>query len=78
MHVMTRTYAVGKIIASETRFDGTSVSYGYDADGNLATAAYPGETLSFMYDGDGLRMSASNSVGVVTNEKKLRGQALRG
>ena len=64
---MTRTYAVGGVVSSETRFDGSEVAYGYDADGNLASLAFPGETLSFAYDGDGLLVSASNSVGVVSN-----------
>ena len=66
--VLERTYAVERLVSSETRFDGTAVSYAYDADANLASAAYPDETLAFTYDGDGLRTSASNSVGVVTNE----------
>ena len=66
--VLERTYAVERLVSSETRFDGTAVSYAYDADANLASTAYPDETLAFTYDGDGLRTSASNSVGVVTNE----------
>ena len=65
---MSREYLVGGFVASETRFDGTSVAYGYDADGNLASAAYPGEALSFSYDGDGLMLSASSPAGVVSNE----------
>jgi len=64
---MTRTYAVGGVVSSETRFDGSEVAYGYDADGNLASLAFPDETLSFAHDGDGLLVSASNSVGVVSN-----------
>ena len=64
---MTRTYAVGDIVASETRFDGTEVSYGYDSSANLAAIAYSDETLSFSYDADGLLTSASNVVGMVTN-----------
>ena len=65
--VMTRSYDVGRLVASETRFDGTTVAYDYDTDANLSSVAYPGETLSFGYDADGLLTSASNSVGVVTN-----------
>ena len=64
---MTRAYAVGDLVASETRFDGTTVTYDYDAGANLSSVAYPGETLSFSYDADGLLTSVSNSVGVVTN-----------
>ena len=64
---MTREYMLGNLVASETRFDGTTVGYGYDADGNLSTLAFPDETLSFAYDGDGLLVSASNSVGTVSN-----------
>ena len=64
---MSREYAVGGVVASETRFDGTTVTYGYDTDGNLASVSLPGETLSFAYDGDGLLLAASNSVGVVSN-----------
>ena len=64
---MTRTYAVGDAVSSETRFDGTEVHYGYDTDGNLASLSFPGETLSFAYDIDGLLVSASNSVGAVSN-----------
>ena len=66
--VMTREYLVGDIVASETRFDGSEVAYGYDTDGNQTSISYPGETLSFSYDGDGLMLSASNSVGVFSNE----------
>ena len=64
---MSRSYAVGDKVASETRFDGTQVAYGYDAAGNLSTVSYPGETLAFAYDRDGLLTSASNAVGVVSN-----------
>ena len=64
---MTRTYAVGRLVSSETRFDGTEVAYGYDEDGNLSSVEYPGETLAFRYDGDGLMLSASNVAGVVSN-----------
>lgn len=66
--VMAREYLVGDFVASETRFDGTTVQCGYDIDGNQTSIAYPGETLSFSYDGDGLMLTASNSVGVVSNE----------
>ena len=65
---MAHEYLVGDFVASETRFDGTTVQCGYDIDGNQTSIAYPGETLSFSYDGDGLMLSASNSVGVVSNE----------
>ena len=65
--VMTRTYALGELVAYETRFDGTTVAYDYDTDANLSSVAYTGETLSFGYDADGLLTSASNSSGVVTN-----------
>ena len=65
---MAHEYLVGDVVSSETRFDGTTVDYGYDADGNQTTIAYLDETLSFFYDGDGLMLSASNSVGVVSNE----------
>ena len=66
--VLTREYLVGDVVSSETRFDGTAVQYGYDTDGNQTSISYPGETLSFSYDGDGLMLTASNSVGVVSNE----------
>ena len=65
---MTREYAVGSVVSSETRFDGTAVQYGYDTDGNQTSISYPDETLSFSYDGDGQMLSASNYVGVVSNE----------
>ncbi len=65
---MSCEYAVGGFVSSVTRFDGTAVSYGYDADGNLATAAYPDSTLAFSYDGDGLLTSATNATGTVSNE----------
>ena len=64
---MAREYLVGGLVASETRFDGTRVQYGYDRDGNLASVAYPGETFSFSYDPDGLMTSAANSSGTITN-----------
>ena len=64
---MTRTYALGKMVASETRFDGSSVAYGYDSAANLASVAYPDETLRFGYDRDGLMTSAANASGTVSN-----------
>ena len=66
--VMTRRYSVGDIVSSETRFDGSVVSYGYDRDGNLNTVAYPDDTVRLSHDGDGLCTSASNSAGMVSNE----------
>ena len=65
--VMTRTYALGKMVASEARFDGTLVAYGYDSDANLASVAYPDDTLRFGYDRDGLMTSAANASGTVSN-----------
>ena len=65
--VLRRTYALGNMVASETRFDGTSVAYGYDSDANLATVAYPDGTLRFGYDGDGLMTSAEGAAGLVSN-----------
>ncbi len=65
--VMTRRYAVGDIVSSETRFDGSVVSYGYDRDGNLNMVAYPDDTVRLSHDGDGLCTSASNSAGMVSN-----------
>ena len=53
--------------AFETRFDGTTVDYGYGMDGNLTSIAYLDETLSFSYDGDGLMLSASNLAGAVSS-----------
>ena len=64
---MTRTYALGKMVASETRFDGTQVACGYDSDANLASVAYPDDTLRFGYDRDGLLTSAANASGTVSN-----------
>ena len=64
---MTRTYALGEMVASETRFDGTSVAYGYDSGANLASVAYPDDTLRFGYDRDGLMTSAANASGTVSN-----------
>lgn len=65
--VMTRTYALGEMVASETRFDVTQVAYGYDSDANLASVAYPDDTLRFGYDRDGLMTSAANASGTVSN-----------
>ena len=65
--VMTRRYALGDMAESETRFDGLSVAYGYGADANLATVAYPDATLRFGYDGDGLMTSAEGAAGLVSN-----------
>ena len=65
--VMARAYALGELVASETRFDGTTVAYDYDTDANFSSVVYPDETLSFGYDADGLLTSASNSSGVVAN-----------
>ncbi len=60
-------YLVSDFVASETRFDGSSVSYDYDACANLASVAYPDDTLRFTWDGDGLQTSAANAAGTVTN-----------
>lgn len=65
--VLSRRYALGRMVASETRFDGTSVNYGYGQDANLSSVAYPGDTLRFGYDGDGLLTSAANAAGLVSN-----------
>ena len=64
---MSRTYLLGDLVSSETRFDGTVVSYAYDGAANLERVEHPGGTLAFAYDGDGLLVSASNAVGVVSN-----------
>jgi len=55
------------MVASETRFDGTQVAYGYDSGANLASIAYPDDTLRFGYDRDGLMTSAANASGAVSN-----------
>ncbi len=62
-----RSYLISDLVASATRFDGSSVSYGYDARANLAFVAYPDDTLRFTWDGDGLQTSAANAAGTVTN-----------
>ena len=62
-----RSYLVSDLVSSETRFDGSTVSYGYDARANLASVAYPDDTLRFTWDGDGLQTSAANAAGTVTN-----------
>ena len=58
--VMTRTYALGEMVASETRFDVTQVAYGYDSDANLASVVYPDDTLRF---GVPIRRVASGTSG---------------
>ena len=65
--VMTRSYAVGDLVASERRFDWSTVFYGHDSSGNVTSVRYWSETLSFAYDADGLCTSASNGAGLVTN-----------
>ena len=65
---MERTYLLGNLVSSETRFDGSTVSYSYDSNANIARVEYPGATLAFAHDADGLLKSASNSDGAVTNE----------
>ncbi|MBQ6009955.1 MAG: hypothetical protein IJL17_15580 [Kiritimatiellae bacterium] len=64
---MSRTYLLGNLVASELRFDGTAVAYSYDGASNLERVEYPDAVLAYDYDGDGLLVSASNSVGVVSN-----------
>ena len=44
------------------------VCYEYDSDANISRIDYPDATHAFTYDFDGLVTSASNSVGVVSNE----------
>lgn len=65
---MDRTYLLGNLVSSETRFDGSAVSYSYDSNANIASVDYPGEALAFTHDVDGLLTSASNTAGVVSNE----------
>ena len=65
--VMTRNYLVSDLVTSATRFDGSSIAYGYDARANLASVAYPDDTLRFTWDGDGLLTSAANAAGIVSN-----------
>jgi hypothetical protein len=64
--VMTRTYALGDMVASERRFDGTQVAYGYGSDANLASVVYPDDTLLFGYDRDGLMTSAARPSTAIT------------
>ena len=47
--------------------DGTTVAYDYDVGANLSSVVYPDNALSFGYDADGLLVSASNALGMVTN-----------
>ncbi len=65
--VLKRRYALGKMVESETRFDGSPVRYRYGADARLSSATYPDCTLRFGYDGDGLLTSASDRSGFVSN-----------
>ena len=44
------------------------VCYEYDSDANISRIDYPDATLAFTHDADGLLMSTSNTVGVVSNE----------
>ncbi len=44
------------------------VRYEYDSDANISRIDYPDATLAFTHDADGLLMSTSNTVGVVSNE----------
>ena len=59
-------YRLGNLVDRIDRFDGTTVSIGYDTQARPVSVSYPGETLSFAYDRDGLLLAASNSVGVVS------------
>jgi YD repeat-containing protein len=65
---MERTYLLDNLASSETRFDGSAVSYSYDSNANIASVDYPDATLAFTHDADGLLTSASNSAGVISNE----------
>lgn len=65
--VMTRRYALGDLVAAETRFDGTEVSYAYDAAGRLARMTYPGGELALDYDADGLPTVVSDGASAVSN-----------
>lgn len=64
---LLRSYLVGDLVAAETRFDGTEVSYGYDSGGRLASADYPDAEVRLAWDADGLLLSASDAAGAVTN-----------
>lgn len=64
---LLRSYLVGDLVAAETRFDGTEVSYGYDSGGRLASADYPDAEVRLAWDADGLLLSASDVAGTVTN-----------
>ncbi|MEK7993760.1 MAG: hypothetical protein AAB403_08160, partial [Planctomycetota bacterium] len=64
---MTFTYAVGGFVSKIIRFDGTTVSNAYGADGLLASTAYPGATNRFAYLKNGLMVLASNATCRATN-----------
>ena len=65
--VMTRRYALGDLVASETRFDGSEVHYAYNTAGRLARMAYPGGELALGYDADGLPTVVSDGASAVSN-----------
>ena len=44
---MTRAYAVGDFVSSETRFDGTRVDCAYDAAGNRLSKTDAGGTVTY-------------------------------
>ena len=43
---MERTYLLGNLVSSETRFDGSAVSYSYDSNANIASDDNVPDTLS--------------------------------
>ncbi len=64
---MAVTYGLGDMVSQLGRFDGSSVSFSYDEGARLKTLVYPDATLDFSYLKNGLLLTASTSLGTVSN-----------
>jgi RHS repeat-associated protein len=64
---MTVAYGLGSMVKQMVRFDGSWIDYGYDEGARINKIVYPDQTLGYRYLKNGLLMTASNSIGVISN-----------
>jgi RHS repeat-associated protein len=64
---MTIVWGLGDKVQSLTRFDGTTASFTYGADGQVSQAVYGALTNTFTYYRNGLPKTTANALGTVSN-----------
>ncbi len=60
-------YVVGALPGRVRRFDGTEVTFGYDAGARLSEAVFPDETVTAAYASNGLPLAVTGRAGAVSN-----------